>query len=115
MLMSAHLNDFDVHYLTNQASDHTCSSFFLAFHCFRLQCLFTVVRELMKRACGVNFCRIFISSYVVILKLAGSNFAQTLLNPSKIIRHRLFLLNVSVVSVNAKKCSAQNRVVFIKP
>ena len=31
------------------------------------------------------------------------------------ILHRLFLLNVSVVFVNDQKCSAQNRVVFIKP
>ena len=46
---------------------------------------------------------------------AGSNLAQTLLSPSKVLMHRLFLLNVSVVFVNAENCSVQNRVVLVKP
>ena len=49
------------------------------------------------------------------LELAGSDLAQTLLNPSKVIWHRLILLNVSVAFVNAEKCRVSNRVVFIKP
>ena len=56
---------------------------------------------------GSNFCRTFISSISLFLELAGSNLAQTLLNPSKVIWHRLFLLNVSVIFVNAEKCSVQ--------
>ena len=58
-------------------------------------------------------CKLF--EYFVILELAGPNLAQAPFNPSKVTLHHLFLLNVSVVFVNAKKCSFQNRVVFIKP
>ena len=76
---------------------------------------FQLLTERTKRACGVIFCRTFISSISLFLELAGSNLAQTLLNPSKAIWHRLFLLNVSAVFVNVEKCSAQNRVIFIKP
>ena len=68
-----------------------------------------------SRAWEVNFCRTFILSIALSLELADSNLTQTLLNPSKFIWHCLFLLNVSVVLVNTEKCSAQNRVVFIKP
>ena len=71
--------------------------------------------KVRKRAYDVNSCRTIISRISLFLELAGSNLAQTLLNPSKNIWHRLFLLNVSVVFVNAEKCSAQNRVVFVKP
>ena len=56
----------------------------------------------------MNFCRTFISSISLFVELAGSNLAQTLLNPSKVIWHLLFLLNVSVVFVNAEKRSVQN-------
>ena len=65
-----------------------------------------------KRACDVNFCRTFI---YLVLELAGSNLAQNLLRPFKVIRHRLLLLIVPVVFVNAERCSIKNRVVFIKP
>ena len=71
-----------------------------------------------KRAWEVYFCRTFISNVTLSLELAGSNLAQTLLNPSKIIWHCLFLLNLlnlSVVFVNAEKCSAQNRIDVVKP
>ena len=50
----------------------------------------------------------------LIFRAIWSNLVHTLLSPSKVIWHRLFLLNVSVVFVNTKKCSAQNRAVFIK-
>ena len=56
-----------------------------------------------------------IASISLLIELTSSNLALTLLNPSKVIWHRLFLLNVSVVFVNVKKCSVQNRVDFIKP
>ena len=68
-----------------------------------------------KRACDVNFCITFISSILLFLELAGSNLAQNLLNPFKVIWHRLVLLIVPVVFVNAERCSVKNRVVFIKP
>ena len=68
-----------------------------------------------KRACDVNSCGTFISSISLCLELAGSYLAQTLLGPSKFIRYHLFLLNLSFVLVNARKSSAQSRVVFIKP
>ena len=74
-----------------------------------------IFQKLTKRAWEANFCRTFISSISLSLELAGSNLAQTLLNPSKFIWHRLFLLNVSVVFVKAEKRSAQNRAVFVKP
>ena len=57
---------------------------------------------------GSFFCRTLISNILLLLKLAGSNLAQTLLNTSKGIWHRLFLLNVSVVFVNAEKFRIQN-------
>ena len=57
---------------------------------------------------------VYLESFVF-LELAGSILAQILLNPFKGIRHRLFLLNVSVVFVNAEKCSVHDRVVLIKP
>ena len=44
-----------------------------------------------KRTSDVNFCRTFILSILLCLELAGSNLAQTLLNPSKVIWHHLFL------------------------
>ena len=68
-----------------------------------------------KRACDVNFCRTFILSIYLFLELAVSNLAQNLLKPFKAIWHRLFLLIVPVVFVNAERCSVKNRVVFIKP
>ena len=68
-----------------------------------------------KRACNVYFCRTFISSLYLLLELAGSNLAQNLLRPFKVIWNRLFLLIVPVVFVNAERCSVNNRVVFIKP
>ena len=68
-----------------------------------------------KRACDVYFCRTFISSLSLFLELAGSNLAQNLLKPFKVIWHRLFLLIVPVVFVNAGRCSVKNRVVFVKP
>ena len=52
--------------------------------------------------------------YYLFLELAGSNLAQSLLKPFKVILHRLFLLIVPVVFVNAERCSVKNRVVFIK-
>ena len=55
-----------------------------------------------KRACNVSFYRTFISRISLFLELGGSNLAQTLLNRSKVIWHRLFSLNVSVVFVNAE-------------
>ena len=55
-----------------------------------------------KRECTVNFCRTFLSSISLFLELASSDLAKTLLNPSKAIWHRLFLLNVYVVFVNAE-------------
>ena len=76
----------------------------------KVQCILS-----QKRACGVNFCKAFISSISLFLELAGYKLAQTLLNPSKVVWYRLFLLNVSVDFLNAEKCSAQNSVVFIKP
>ena len=39
------------------------------------------LRDLIKRACEVNFCRTFISSISLFLELAGSDLAQTLSNP----------------------------------
>ena len=54
-----------------------------------------------------NFCRTFILSILLLLELAGSNLPQTLLNPSKILWHHLFLLNVSVFFVNGEKCSVR--------
>ena len=56
----------------------------------------------MKRAWEVNFCRTFISSISLPSELLGSNLTQILLNPSKVISQRLFLLNRSVVFVNAE-------------
>ena len=50
--------------------------------------------------------------YCVIFRASWLKHCSTL---PKVIWHRLFLLNVSVVFVNAEKCSVQNRVVFIKP
>ena len=44
----------------------------------------------LKRVWEVNFCRAFISSISLCLELAGSNLAQTLLNPSKVIWHVYF-------------------------
>ena len=64
---------------------------------------------------SVNFCRTFISSISLFLDLAGSNLAQTVLNPLKSIRLCLFLLGVSAVFENAKECSFHNRIVSIKP
>ena len=55
-----------------------------------------------------------ISSISLFLQQAASSLAQALLKPSKLKWHRLFLLNASIVFVNAEKCSVQNRVVFIK-
>ena len=43
----------------------------------------------------VNFCRTFVLSISLFLEPAGSNLAQTLLNPSKVIWHHLFLLKPS--------------------
>ena len=56
----------------------------------------------VSKACDVNFCRTLISRILLFLELAGSSLTHTLLNPSKVIWHRLFLSNVSVVSVNTK-------------
>ena len=56
-------------------------------------------------------CGTFISSISLFLELAGSNFSQAL-NPSKVISHRLFLLNVSVVFVNAEKVDFGVSLVF---
>ena len=44
-----------------------------------------------SRACGVNFCRTFISSISLFLELAGSDLAQTLLNPPKVVWRWLYL------------------------
>ena len=41
------------------------------------------LRDLIKTACEVNFCRTFISNISLFLELAGYNLAQTLLNPPK--------------------------------
>ena len=71
--------------------------------------------EQIKRACEVNVYKTFILSISLLLELAGCHLAQTLLNTSKVIWHQLFLLNVSVVFVNAEKSSIQNRVNLIKP
>ena len=60
------------------------------------------------------FCSTFISNISLFLELAGSNLAQTLLNPSKVIRHCSFLSNVFGVFVNAEKCSVYNIVNFHK-
>ena len=70
--------------------------------------------EQSKRAYEVNVYKTFILNISLFLELAGCNLAQTLLNPSKVIWHQLFLLNVSVVFVNAEKCRIQNRVNLIK-
>ena len=82
---------------------------------FKCSPIISIFPNVSSRACYVNFCRTFISSISSFLELAGPNLAQALLSLYRVIRHRLFLLNMSVVFVNAEKCSAQNRVVFIKP
>ena len=56
-----------------------------------------------KKACDVNFSKTFISSISLFSELAGSNLVQILLNPSKVTWRRLYLLNVFVVFVNARK------------
>ena len=74
-----------------------------------------ILPEIDKKSIGrVNFCRTFISSILLFFELAGSNLEQTLRNPSKVIWHLLFLLNESVVFVNAVKCSVQNKSRFHK-
>ena len=69
----------------------------------------------MIKSVRCKFCSTFISSISLFLELAGSNLAQVLLNLAKVIWYCLFLVNVPAVFVNANKCRAQNRVVFIKP
>ena len=54
-----------------------------------------IQKKMFKRACGVNFCRTFISSTSLFLELVGSNLAQTLLTPPpKVVWHLLYLLGM---------------------
>ena len=62
-----------------------------------------------------NFCKTFVLNISLFLELSGSNLVWTLLKPSRVIWHHLFLLNVFVVLLNAEKCNIPNIVVFIKP
>ena len=65
---------------------------------------FLVRKMILHRPCyTVNIARPLIASISMFLELARSNLAQTLPNPSKVIQHRLFLLNVSVVFVKCRK------------
>ena len=53
--------------------------------------------------------------YLFIFRASWIQFGTELLKPFKVIWHRLFLLIVPVVFVNAERYSVKNRVVFIKP
>ena len=52
---------------------------------------FLKYKTMLKKACNVNFYRIFISSISLLLEVAGSDLAQTLHNPPEVVWHPLYL------------------------
>ena len=55
---------------------------------------------LLLRVWGLNFCRAFIFSILLILELAGCNLVQILLSLIQVLWHWSFLLGGSIVLAN---------------
>ena len=63
----------------------------IIFSLFSLFSQDSFIFNLRQGAYVVNFCRTFVWSISLFLELAGSNLAQTLLNPPKVVRLWLYL------------------------
>ena len=77
---------------------------------YRKESLCTVLHYRFKILCteeygGLNFRRTFISSFPLVLELAGSNLVRTLLEPLQILKHYSILLSGSTVFANEEKGS----------